>query len=148
MRIRARGLFNAVAEGSARQMGEMMKSLPFWFIALAALFALFGMAWGIQMSISQDHTLAGAHAHNNLIGFVAMSIFGFYYRLVPVAARSRLALVHFGVSLVGAVAFGPGIALAITGQGEWLAQIASIATIIGMVIFAVTVFRNRAALSI
>ncbi len=129
-------------------MGDTMKSLPFWFIALAALFALVGMAWGIQMSISQDHTLAGAHAHNNLIGFVAMSIFGFYYKLVPVAAQSRLALVHFGVSLVGALAFGPGVAMAISGQGEWLAQIASIATILGMVIFAVTVFRNRTALTV
>jgi hypothetical protein len=125
-----------------------MKSLPFWFIGLAALFALFGMAWGIQMSISQDHTLSGAHAHNNLIGFVAMSIYGFYYKMVPVAAQSRLALVHFAVSLLGALAFGPGVAMAITGQGEWLVVVGSLLTIAGMLIFAVTVFRNRAALTV
>lgn len=125
-----------------------MKSLPFWFIALGALFALAGMAWGIQMSISQDHALAGAHAHNNLIGFVAMSIYGFYYKLVPAAAQSRLGLVHFVVSLVGALAFGPGVALAITGQGELLVQVGSILTILGMLIFAVTVFRNRAGLTV
>lgn len=125
-----------------------MKSLPFWFIALAALFALFGMAWGIQMSISQDHTLSGAHAHNNLIGFVAMSIFGFYYKLVPAAAQSRLGLVHFWVSLLGALAFGPGVAMAISGQGEWLAIGGSLLTILGTLIFVVTVFRNRAALTV
>jgi len=62
-----------------------MKSLPFWFVALATLFVIVGMAWGVQMSISQDHLLAPAHAHNNLIGFVTMAVYGFYYRLVPAA---------------------------------------------------------------
>ncbi|MDB5538576.1 MAG: hypothetical protein JWQ89_303 [Devosia sp.] len=125
-----------------------MKALPFWFIAVGVLFALFGMAWGIQMAISQDHTLAPAHAHNNLIGFVTMVIYGVYYKLVPAAAQTRLALAHFWLALVGALSMGAGIALATTGQGEWLAQIASILTILAMAVFVFTVFRNRAALTV
>ena len=125
-----------------------MKSLPFWFIAVGSVLALIGMAWGIQMAISQDHTLSPAHAHNNLIGFVTMVIYGAYYKLVPAAAQTRLALVHFWVSLIGALTVGIGIALATTGQGELLAVFASIATILGMAIFVFTVFRNRAALTV
>jgi cbb3-type cytochrome oxidase subunit 1 len=125
-----------------------MKSLPFWFIALASLFALAGMGYGIYMAASQDHTLSGAHAHNNLIGFVTMALYGVYYRLVPAAATTRLALVHFWLALIGAVTFGPGVAMAILGQGELLITVSSFAVILAMLIFAITVFRNRAALTV
>ena len=125
-----------------------MKALPFWFVALASLFALIGMAWGIQMSMAQNFALAPAHAHNNLIGFVSMAIYGFYYKLVPAAAVTRLALVHFWLSALGAATFGAGIAMAISAQGEWLAIIASLLTILGALVFAVTVFRNRAGLTV
>jgi cbb3-type cytochrome oxidase subunit 1 len=124
-----------------------MKSLPFWFIFLASLFALAGMAWGIQMSISQDHTLAPAHAHNNLVGFVTMALYGIYYRLVPVAAAARLAVIHFWVAFAGAVTFGVGIALAIRGTTEIVAIISSLLTIVAMLIFAWTVWSNRAGLT-
>ena len=124
-----------------------MKSLPFWFVALSTLFVLAGMIWGIQMSISQDHLLAPAHAHNNLIGFVTMAVYGFYYRLVPAAADKRLAVVHFWVALIGALAFPPGIALAILGQGEIVVQIATLFVLGAMLIFAWTVWTNRAGLT-
>jgi cbb3-type cytochrome oxidase subunit 1 len=135
-------------EGGPAKKGDKMKSLPFWFIAVGAVLALLGMAWGIQMAISQDHSLAPGHAHNNLVGYVTMVIYGIYYKLVPAAATTRLAMIHFWVALVGGLTIGVGVALATSGQGEVLAQIASIATIIGMAIFVYTVFRNRAALTV
>jgi cbb3-type cytochrome oxidase subunit 1 len=125
-----------------------MKSLPFWFILLASLFALGGMAFGVYMAASQDHTLAGAHAHNNLIGFVTMALFGIYYRLVPVAATTRLAVIHFWVSLIGAIIFPLGIGLAISGQGPMVAQVSSLVVILSMLIFAWTVIRNRVGLTV
>jgi hypothetical protein len=124
-----------------------MKSISYWFIGLGSLFALAGMGFGIYMSSSGDHTLAPAHAHNNLIGFVIMVIYGVFYRLVPAAAVTMLARIHFWISLAGSICIGPGIAMAITGQGEWLAVVGSILTIVAMAIFAWTVFTNRAALS-
>lgn len=133
--------------GVSATLGENMKSLPFWFIAVGAVLALAGMAWGIEMAITQDHSMAPGHAHNNLIGFVTMVIYGVYYKLVPAAAQTRLARVHFWVALLGALTIGIGVAMASSAQGEWLAQIASIATIVGMAIFVVTIFRNRAALA-
>lgn len=124
-----------------------MKNLPYLFIGLATLFALAGMGFGIYMSAIQDHTLSGAHAHNNLIGWVTMALYGFYYKAVPTAAMTRLAMVHFWVAVVGALTFGPGIAMAILGQGEVLVQISSILVILAMLIFAYTVWTNRAGLT-
>lgn len=124
-----------------------MKSLPYWFVGVATLFVVAGMIWGIQMSITQNHQLAPAHAHNNLVGFVTMAIYGFYYRLVPAAAGKRLAVIHFWVALVGALLFGPGIALAVTGQGELMAQVSSLLVLLAMLIFAWTVWTNKAGLT-
>ena len=125
-----------------------MKSLPFWFVALATLFALVGMGFGVYMSISQNHELAGAHAHNNLIGFVAMTIYGFYYKLVPAAATTTLARVHFWIALIGSLTFGPGIGMAILGQGEILVQVSTLFVIGSMAIFSWTVLTNRSGLSV
>ena len=106
-----------------------------------------GMVWGVQMSISQDFTLAPAHAHNNLIGFVTMVIYGFYYRLVPAAAARTLATVHFWVALIGALTFGPGIAVAVTQKNEMLVQVATLFVLAAMVIFVWTVWSNRKGLT-
>ena len=124
-----------------------MKSSTLSF-RIAVVMVLVGMVWGIQMAISQDHLLAPGHAHNNLVGFVLMVLYGFYYKLVPAAAQSRLAMVHFVLSLIGALTIGIGVAMATSGSGEWLAQIASIATILGLAVWVYTIFRHRAALSL
>lgn len=91
-------------------------------------------------------SLAPAHAHNNLIGYVTMVIYGFYYALVPVAAKSRLALVHFWIALIGSLTFGAGIAMAIQQKGEMLVQVSTLFVVAGMLIFAWTVWANRSAL--
>lgn len=125
-----------------------MKSLPFWFIVVGALLGLAGMAWGIEMAMTQDHALAPGHAHNNLVGFVLMILYGGYYKLVPDAAHSRLAIVHFVLALIGALTMGAGVAMATSGHGEWLAQIASMAAILGLAVWVVIIFRHRAALTV
>lgn len=120
-----------------------MKGIAFWFIFLGSLSALVGMAWGMQMSGTGDHTLASAHAHNNLIGFVAMSIYGLFYAHAPKVADGRLAKVHFGLALIAAVLVGPGVAMAVQGQGETLAVLGSIATILGALCFAINIWRSK-----
>lgn len=119
-----------------------MTNLPKWFFATAAIFALCGMIWGIQMSASHDHTLSPAHGHLNLIGFVSMSIFGAYYALTPQAAESRLAAVHFGLTFMTVVVLTPGIAMAIAEGGETLAQIGSVLAVISMALFVFVILRH------
>lgn len=124
-----------------------MSSLAFRFLFIATLFALVGMIWGIQMSMTADHTLAPAHAHNNLVGFVTLAIYGLFYAVAPAAGKGGLAQAHFWVALLGAILMGPGIAMAINLQGEMVAIAASILTLLGMVLFAIIVFQNRTALT-
>ena len=120
-----------------------MKQIASYFYILAALSALCGMAWGIQMSASGDHILSPAHGHLNLLGFVAMAVFGTYYALCPAAAQSRIATVHLVLAVLSVVVLIPGIVFAITGQGEVLAKIGSILAIVSMLIFTFVVAKHR-----
>ncbi|GHF57409.1 hypothetical protein [Seohaeicola zhoushanensis] len=119
-----------------------MTKLPQYFLMLAVLAALMGMSWGIHMAISQDHSLAPAHAHLNLVGWVTFSIFAFYYHLMPSAAASGLAKLHFGLAVAGLVLMIPGIYLALTQGSEPMAAIGSILTLLSMLTFGVVVLRH------
>lgn len=120
-----------------------MRGVAFLFFVTAALCVTIGMAWGIQMSASGNHLLAGAHAHLNLIGWVTMGLFGIYYHLVPAAAGRMLAKIHYAVALLGVVTIVPGIVMALTQQGDTLAKIGSMLTLLSMVIFLYTVISTR-----
>jgi cbb3-type cytochrome oxidase subunit 1 len=118
-----------------------MKGIAFRFLLTGVIAVTIGMAWGLQMAISHDHTMAPAHAHLNLVGFVLFSLFGLYYHLTPQAAVGPAAI-HYWVALAGLVIMVPGIAFAQTGGVEAGAAIGSILTFASMLIFLVTVFRN------
>lgn len=122
-----------------------MNSIATRFYATGAIFALAGMTWGIQMAATNDFTLAPGHAHLNLIGFVAMAIFGTFYALSPRAAASRLANIHYFLTVAAVLVMVPGIVMAITGSGETMAKIGSILALASMALFAFVVVRNGAA---
>ncbi|MGI3170205.1 hypothetical protein ACRARG_13725 [Pseudooceanicola sp. C21-150M6] len=122
-----------------------MKGLPFILFAVAAICAVIGMAWGIVMSASGDHTLSPAHAHLNLLGWVSLALFGTFYHLVPNAGASMIAKIQAAVAIAGVVLIVPGIAMAINQAGEALAKIGSLLTILSMVIFLIVlVTKGRA----
>ena len=66
-----------------------------WYLRLAALYFVAGVAMGIGMAASQNHSLAPVHAHVNLLGWVSLGLFGLFYRVVPEAAASKLAKAQF-----------------------------------------------------
>ena len=106
------------------------------FFATAAILALIGMAWGIQMSATHDHALSPAHGHLNLVGFVAMSVYGAFYGLFPAAAEGRLARLHYWLALAAVAVLTPGIAMAIAREQAALAQVGSLLTLASMALFA------------
>jgi hypothetical protein len=124
-----------------------MKNLPYWFLSVAVLQALAGMGAGIFIGITGDYTLAPAHAHNNLLGWVSMAIFGLYYGLVPEIAARRLAAVHFWLALIANIVFPVGIGLVVTGKGEVLSVAGSLLEVLSMLLFSIIVWANRAALA-
>lgn len=120
-----------------------MRGPALWFFLSAAIYVLAGMMFGIWMAATQDHSLAPAHGHLNLVGWVSMAIFGIYYHLVPSAGQSMLARVHFVLATLGVWILVPGIALAVQGRTEALAQAGSLLTLVAMLLFVVIVVRNR-----
>lgn len=94
------------------------------------------------MSATHDHTLSPAHGHLNLIGFVAMAVFGAYYALSPAATASRLAGIHYLLTVASVLVLVPGIVLAMTNSGEALAKIGSVLALASMALFTYIVFRH------
>jgi len=124
-----------------------MKGIAFAFFATAAVCVTLGMVWGLQMSISTDHTFGPAHAHLNLVGWATMALYGVCYHLVPGAAAGALPKIHYACATGGVVTMAPGIAVAIAGGPEALAAIGSLLTLAAMLIFLFTVLTRRGAVA-
>ncbi|MBB1249502.1 hypothetical protein [Rhizobium sp. G21] len=104
----------------------------------SALYLTIGMGLGIYMGIAQDHTLAPAHAHLNLVGGVLLALFGSYYALAGSGVR-RLGVIQVVCANLGVVTLAPGIALAVQGQGEGLAIVGSLLALASMLLFLTVV---------
>lgn len=122
-----------------------MRGVALWFFASGVVYVTAGMIFGIWMSASGDHTLGGAHAHLNLVGWVTMALFGVFYHFVPSVAGTRLAYLHFIVATLGVWFMVPGIAIAIMGGTPLPAIIGSFLTLGSMLIFLWTVLTSGRA---
>ena len=111
------------------------------------VYLLVGMCFGVWMSATQDHTLAPAHAHLNLIGGVLMAIFGGFYTLFPAVAQTMLAKIQVAATHLAVWFMFPGIIMALQGQGEALAKIGSVLGILAVLLFLVQVARAPATRS-
>lgn len=78
-----------------------MRDSAFVFFLAAVLCVTGGMIWGLQMAASETHSMVGAHAHLNLVGWTTMAPFAVYYRLTPQAARSWRPRIHAMTATVG-----------------------------------------------
>lgn len=119
-----------------------MRDTAFSFFAAATVSVFIGMFWGIQMSVSNDHSLAGAHAHLNLVGWVTLGLFGIYYRLTPAANNTLLAKIQACLAILGVAVMVPGIAIVIQGGNAAFAAAGSILSVTSMGIFLFTVMRH------
>jgi hypothetical protein len=123
-----------------------MKASSFSF-KIATVMALAGIAMGIGMAASHDHSLMPAHAHLNLLGWVSLFLFGIYYKLNPNTDASRLAVIQVGVWTLGTVVLTAGVAALHLGNAgaEPAAAIGSLVLLAGMLLFTLLVFRPAAA---
>ncbi|MGN6285445.1 MAG: hypothetical protein ACTHM2_09875 [Afipia sp.] len=123
-----------------------MKASSLSFLAAVAV-ALVGMAWGIQMAISQDHSTLAAHAHLNLLGWVSLFLFGVFYRLHPALDGARIARLQVWIWLAGTAILTIGVAMIHSGRpsGEPLAGVGSIIVLADMLLFGWLVLRQERA---
>ena len=120
-----------------------MKRLSDRFLQLGVVFALAGMGLGVWMGSSDDIVLAPVHAHVNLLGWVSMTLYGLFYRVVPTAANGLLPTVHFWMSILSLLAMIPILSMLLLGDTSvgMLVGLVSIALWLTMLVFAIIVFR-------
>ena len=109
------------------------------FFVLAIIYALCGMALGLQMAISQDHTEMPVHAHALVAGWLISAVFAFFYHLFPAAGQTRLANIHFWLTAVSGAGLMVTLYLLLAGKTaiEPLVGMFSILFYAGMLLFAV-----------
>jgi hypothetical protein len=116
---------------------------------LAVLFVIAGMAMGIGMAATQDHSIMPAHAHLNLLGWVSLFLFGIYYERRPALDTSRLAFIQVGLWSVGTVILTIAVAAIHLGYtaADPVAAIASLVVLAAMLLFAFFVFRPASSVA-
>ncbi len=124
-----------------------MPKISHLFFRTAVLFLIVGIGMGLQMAITQNHNVVGAHAHVNLLGWVSSAIFGGYYALNPAKAEGRLPLIQYAVFTVGVVLMGASLYLLLQGNAgmEPLVAVSSLIVFAGVLLFAWTVFTPQTA---
>jgi hypothetical protein len=110
----------------------------------AVVFAVAGIAMGIAMAASQDHSVMPAHAHLNLLGWVSLFLIGTYYRLHPPLDASRMAVAQVVVWIMGTLILTTGVAAIHLGytSAEPIAIVGSLVIFTDMLAFAIFVFRS------
>ena len=108
------------------------------FFTLAIIYALCGMALGLQMSITHDHGQMPVHAHIMVAGWLMSAVFAFFYHLVPAARASRLASVHFWLTAVSGTGLLVGLYFLLGGNAaiEPLVAVSSMGFYAAMFLFA------------
>lgn len=126
-----------------------MPRLDGLFLRVAVLYVLAGMALGIFMAMSQDHSMMPAHAHINLVGWVSMALYALVYRAWPEAAEGAAPWMHFWLANIGTLTLVVGVTGITAGYPdafEGVAAVGSILTLLSMLLFAAIVFRRVPAL--
>lgn len=113
-------------------------------LRISVIFILVGMAVGIGMGMAQDFRLAPAHAHLNLLGFVLLFLAGLYYHVAPDAAATGLARTQAFLAVIGAIILPVGIGIVqLYGESyKVFPIIGSLIVFLGMILFALIVFRH------
>lgn len=117
------------------------------FMLIGVLFLIVGIAFGMHMSASGNHTMTAVHVHINLLGFVLMTLFGLVYRTFPAMASHVLAKVHFWLHLVGSIVLLVMLYLLLAGRITEagmvpLAPISEVAILLGIILFGWNLWQN------
>src|ERR1043166_931607 len=88
------------------------------FFTLGVIYVLIGMLWGMHMGEAEDFTMAAAHAHLNLLGWVTMGLYGSFYALTKDTYSPKLAWTNFAVSGASVAIMIPTLAMYLANQSD------------------------------
>ena len=115
--------------------------IEYFCFVVAALAALGGMGLGLYMGLAHDFTLAPAHAHLNLLGWVTMCLYGLYHRGRKTASTA-LSWLQVGAGTAGFAGMSGGIAGLMTVGGPVMLTVAltgASLALVSMLLFLVMV---------
>jgi|SRR4029078_230533 uncharacterized membrane protein YfcA len=116
------------------------------FFATGVICVLIGMGWGMYMGANENFTLAPAHAHLNLVGWVTMALYGTFYALTRGTMSVRLAWTNYVLSLVGALVMLPSLTIFLSSGNDPkfipFMVTGEVMTFLAALIFAVSVLRE------
>lgn len=117
------------------------------FLLVAVLYGALGMLMGIIMGAKGDFTLAPVHAHLNLLGWVALTIYGLTYQVFPAMAASKLARVQFYSVNLGVILLIPSLALVLLENSAALPTliIGELLVFISLLLFFANLWAHRNA---
>lgn len=117
-----------------------MEKLDRNFLLISALYGVLGMTLGLYMAGVESFKYTPVHSHITLFGFMSMAIYGICYR-TGLAKNDGWAVAHLWVSAVGAIVFGAGEALALSGTTIAVAVIGSLLVYLASLQFVVALWR-------
>lgn len=112
---------------------------------VAPVYGILGMLLGMVMGAKSDFTYSPVHAHLNLLGFVAIMLYGLTYKAYPVMAAGKLASIHFYVVNLGVIFMIPSLALLMQKDTSALPAllIGEILTILSLLLFLFNLWLHR-----
>ncbi|HEY2069168.1 MAG TPA: hypothetical protein VGG48_06410 [Rhizomicrobium sp.] len=116
------------------------------FFAVGVLCIFVGGATGLHMARSHDTAFASLHVHLNLVGWATMALCGTFFALTKETMSVRLAWITFVILTAGILVFFPAFAMFLSHGNdpkfEPFMQAGNGLTALGMLVFAVSVFRE------
>jgi cbb3-type cytochrome oxidase subunit 1 len=115
------------------------------FLLAAAFYGLISMVMGMVMGAKEDFTLTPVHAHLNLLGWIALTLYGIVYKIYPAMGESKLATTQFYAANVGILVLIPSLAAFLLGNANALPIMIAgeLLTVSALVIFFVNIWNHR-----
>ena len=117
------------------------------WLKIAVVYVLIGMLVGLYMGATDQLQYIPVHTHLNLLGWVTLALAGLVYQIFPRMAASPLQRWHFWLHNLGLPVSMVSLALVINHRPALLpvAIIGAVVVFIGMLLFAINLFRNTKA---
>lgn len=115
------------------------------FLLTATIYGLSSMVLGIVMGANEEFTLMPVHSHLNLLGWIALTLYGIVYKIYPSMGQSKLATIQFYVANAGILTFIPSLAAFLLGNAGALPIliVGELLTVAALAIFLVIVWNYR-----
>lgn len=123
---------------------QMQDRLVRRWVLVALVYFVAAVSLGVIMAASHDFRLKGVHVHLNLLGWVSMALTAFVYRLFPAACAGFGARVHFWLYNAALPVMAVSLGGLLLGDPRFEPAVAasSVAMLMAIVTFVVTVYRN------